>query len=561
MNNVIDPVDYAVISQAFLSIAREAGVKLIRSACSTIVREARDCAAALLDRDGRVVAQSELIPIQLGSVGPTAQSCLALYPAHTLGPGDFLINNDPYNGGQHLQDVFIYVPIFFAGEVIGFSGSVAHHIDLGGAKAGIATSASDLYQEGLVFPPTRYNFERDWNGGGFERFVRSNIRVPVQTIGDLNAQFAACHVAEARVLELASKFGAGTVSACMNELIDYSERRVRMAIAEIPNGVYHGEDAVDDDGISDQPLRVHASVTISDDSIAVDFAGTCDQVSRNINAPFASTVSATLCCIKPVLTAADIPFNAGASRPISVSAPLGCLLNPRHPAPVRARMEPSYRAFGAVMRALSQAAPERVIAAGFDSTFATAISRRRDDGFSVLLEVTGGGFGASPFGDGCDTVAGPLGNCSNTPIEVIDMEFDFLRAVEYAVLPDSDGAGEFRGGLGQRRAYEVLADGVTFAMYVDRMRLAPQGLNGGTEGRRSRVYVRRGAEIIELESKVSVSLRIGDILVLESGGGAGFGSPHSRAAGAIQRDIEDGLLSGERALEHYGFTIDTAGRV
>jgi N-methylhydantoinase B len=554
MSTVLDPVDYAVISQAFMSIAREAGVKLIRSACSTIVREARDCAAALLDRDGNVVAQSELIPIQLGSMGPTAQSCLALYPPDTLCPGDFLINNDPYNGGQHLQDVFIYAPIFFAAEVIGFSGSVAHHIDLGGAKAGIATSASDLYQEGLVFPPMRYNFERDWNGGAFERFVRSNIRVPVQTIGDLNAQFAACHVAQARVLELASKFGGDTVTASMAELLDYSERRVRLGIAELPNGVYHGEDAVDDDGIGDEPLRVQASVTISDESIAVDFAGTCDQVLRNINAPFASTVSATLCCIKPVLTGADIPFNSGASRPISVSAPLGCLLNPRHPAPVRARMEPSYRAFGAVMRALSCAAPERVIAAGFDSTFASAISRRQESGFSVLLEIIGGGFGASPTGDGCDTVAGPLGNCANTPIEVIDMEFDYLRPLEYSVLPDSAGGGEFRGGLGQRRAYEVLSDGVTFSMYVDRMRIAPQGLNGGADGRRARVYIRRGDNVIELESKVSVGLHKGDILVLESGGGAGFGSPSLRSPSAVERDVDDGLLSPLGASELYNYS-------
>ena len=543
MTRTLDPIDYAVVSQAFVSIAREAGAKLIRSACSTIVREARDCAAALLDCEGQVVAQSELIPIQLGSVGPTAQACLRHHPAETLRPGDFLINNDPYNGGQHLQDVFIYVPIFVKDQLIGFSGTVAHHIDLGGAKAGIATSASDVFQEGLVFPPTRYSFEHDWNGGNFERFVRSNIRVPIQTLGDLNAQFAACHVTQARVVELAEKFGVDTVMTCMAELIDYSERCVRTAIESIPNGVYVGEDAVDDDGITDRPLVVRASVRVEDRDIHVDFAGTCPQVPRNINAPFASTVSAALCCLKPVLTTAEVPFNAGASRPISVTAPLGCLLNPRHPAPVRARMEPSYRAFGAVMRALAQAVPEHVIAGGFDTTFATALSHRGESGFNVLLEVTGGGFGASPVADGCDTIAGPLGNCSNTPIEVVDMEFDFLRAVEYSVIPDSGGDGQFRGGLGQRRAYEVLTDGVTFAMYVDRMRIAPPGLNGGGEGKRARVHVLRDGQTIELESKVSAELRRGDIVVMDSGGGGGFGPADARSNTARQRDLDDGLVT------------------
>ena len=552
MKSSLDPVDYAVISQAFLSIAAEAGAKLVRSACSTIVREARDCAAALLDRDGQVVAQSELIPIQLGSVGPTMQACLAHHPVDTLEPGDFFINNDPYSGGQHLQDVFIYVPMFWHGEIIGFTGTVAHHVDLGGASAGIATSATDVYQEGLIFPPGRYSYQRDWNGGNLERFLRSNIRVPVQTLGDFNAQFAACHVGCSRVLELVEKHGADTVTASMRAFIDYSERRTRAAVSAVPDGVYQGEDAVDDDGIHPDPLPVRATVTVVGDSMTVDFEGSAPQVQRNINAPLASTCSAALCCLKSVLTGPDIPFNAGASRPFTISAPSGSLLNPTHPAPVRARMEPSYRVFGAVMRALAKAVPERVIANGFDTTFATAISHRGADGFKVLLEVTGGGFGASRGNDGCDAIAGPLGNCSNTPIEVIELEFDFLRPIEYALLPDSGGAGETRGGCGQVRGYEVLCDDTRFAMYTDRMKLAPQGQFGGRPGARVRVFVRRGDETIELESKAALDLQRGDIIMLCSGGGGGYGDPKHRSRALINHDVAQGLVSESAMLEDYG---------
>ena len=288
----LDPVDYAVISQALIAAAREMGAKLIRSAYSTIVREARDCSAALLDRDGNVVAQAELIPMQLGPIGATFAPCAALYPVETLVDGDFFVNNDPFNGGQHLQDVFIFHPIFVAGAVVGFSATVAHHLDLGGGSPGLNTSASDVYQEGLLIPPTKFNMARDWNGGMLERIVRANIRVPDQTIGDFNAQIAANAIGAARVQQLCEKYGVAAVMGTMSALLDYSERRVRAAILAAPDGVYYGEDAVDDDGLSEEPLRVRSKVTISGDRIEVDFEGTCPQVTRNLNSPFSSTISA-----------------------------------------------------------------------------------------------------------------------------------------------------------------------------------------------------------------------------------------------------------------------------
>ena len=539
----LDPVDYAVISQGLIAAAREMGAKLIRSAYSTIVREAQDASAALLDREGNVVAQAELIPMQLGPMKMTFVPCAATHPVDSLKPGDFYITNDPFNGGQHLPDVFIFSPVFFEGEVIGFGASVAHHLDLGGGAPGLNADASDIYQEGLQIPPSCYNMDRDWNGGPFERLVAANIRVPQLTIGDFNAQFAANAIGGLRLKQLASKFGRNAVLEAMAELLDYSERRVRASIAAIPDGLYEGEDAVDDDGLDDRPLPVRAQVRIDGDRLEIGFEGSAGQVARNLNCPFSSTVSAALACVKSVLTSADVPFNEGVKRPFKITAPYGSLLNPKPPAPVRARMEPAYRVFNAVMKALARAAPDRVIACGFDTTAVFALSHLADDGYRVYVEIFGGGYGASASADGCDAVDSPLSNCSNTPVEALDMEYDYFRVVDYALLPGSAGAGRFRGGLGFSRAYEITRDDVIFAIYADRFRIAPAGLFGGSDGARGCCSVLRDGDIIPVSSKAGMTLRRGDLLAIHTGGGGGYGNPCDRSQSAIEQDLAEGLAT------------------
>ena len=476
----LDQVDQAIISQALIAAAKEMGIKLVRSAYSPIVREANDCSAALLDAEGNVVSQAELIPMQLGPIGTTFRPCAERYPPENLEPGDFYINNDPYNGGQHVPDIFIFTPIFFSDRLVGFSATVAHHLDLGGGAPGLNMAAGDVHQEGLIFPPSRYNVNRDWNGGPFERLVRANVRVPEKTIGDCNAQFAANGVGARRVTELCEKFGADMVTEAMHGLLDYAEQRMRAAIAAAPDGVYVGEDQLDSDGENDEPLPVRARVEIAGDTVSVDYAGTCDQVRTNVNCPFASTIAAGLSCVKSVLTSPDIPFNEGAKRPISITAPYGSLLNPRPPAPVRARMLSAYRAYNAVMKALADAVPDQVMAAGFDTTHATCMSHLGEEGYGIYLEIFGGGYGASAVGDGCDAVDSPLSNCSNIPIEAIDMEHPFFRVSEYALVAGSGGGGEHRGGLGVRRVYEVLADDVEYQSYSDRFTIPPEGLSTAT---------------------------------------------------------------------------------
>ena len=554
----LNPADYAVISQALIAATHEMGAKLIRSAYSTIVRDASDASSALLDSDGQAVAQAELLIQQLGSLSATFGPCAEHHPVDTLVEGDFYINNDPFHGGQHLPDVFIFSPIFFEGELMGFGATVAHHIDIGGGAPGLNMGAREIYQEGLIIPPSRYNVERDWNGGSFERLIASNIRVPNQTIGDMNAQFAGNAIGAARVHQLCRKYGPEAVKETMALLIDYSERRMRAAIAEVPDGTFHGEDVIDDDGLGGGPLTVRATVTINGDEAAVDFEGTSDQIASNMNSPFASTVSAAIGCVKAALTSPDIPYNAGITRPVTVTAPYGSLLNPKPPAPVRARMTATNRVFNAVMKALAQVVPDKVIATGFDTTTGPYLSHRSDAGYKVYHEIIGGGYGASAHNNGCSGVDGPLGNCSNAPVETLDMDFDYFRVSEYSLIQDSGGGGEFRGGLGVRRRYEILKDDVQYAQYGDRFQFQPEGLFAGEPGSLAYCTIERGGEISQLKSKESAWLQTGDVLTVNTGGGGGYGSPTRRAGDQLDDDVEQGKVSPEAAAAVYGADIEAS---
>ena len=547
MPKKVSHVDQAVITRALLAGAHEMGAKLIRSAHSPIVREAQDCSAALLDRRGNVVAQSELIALQLGSITHTFRPCLELYDLDEIEPDDFFINNDPFHGGQHLPDIFIFSPVFFEDELVGFSATVVHHIDLGGGAPGLNPKAGDIHQEGLVFPPTKYSLTRDWNGGGLERFIASNVRMPEATIGDLNAQFAANAIGAERIRELCRKFGVDVVDAAMVEMLDYAERRIRSAIRAVPDGEYHGEAMIDDDGIGQVPVRVKAKLTVEGDGIEVDFAGSDPQVKTNMNNPFASTEAAAVACLKSVLTDPDVPINDGSTRAIKVTAPLGSVLNPTPPAPVRARLLPSYRVFNAVMMALSEVVPERVIAPGYDTTTAACLSEFRDGKYNIYLEIFGGGYGGGAHSDGVDGIDCALSNCANIPMEAMELDYPFFRVENYALIPDSGGKGKHRGGLGFEKSYRILEDGVTFATYGDRFRIAPPGLFGGGPGRHAENLIERDGETIVVGSKAGLELKKGDLLVMRTGGGGGYGAASERDARLEAEDLEEGLIT--RAAE------------
>ena len=388
------------------------------------------------------------------------------------------------------------------------------------------------------------------------------MRVPDLTIGDFNAQFAANAIGVLRVKQLCERYGADKVEAAMTEMQDYSERRVRAAIAQAPKGTFYGEDAVDDDGLTDDPLVVKAKVTIGDDSVEIDFEGTCAQVKRNLNCPYSSTLSAALCCVKSVLTSPDIPYNEGMARPIRIKVPYGSLLNPRPPAPVRARMIPAYRVFNAVMKAMAQALPDKVIATGFDCTTAFCLSQLGEKGYSVYLEIFGGGYGASKGADGCDAVDSPLSNCSNAPVESLDIDYDFFRIVGYELAPDSFGLGARRGGAGFIRRCEILQ---RRRAARDLLRPLPPRARGpaGRRARPARLLPHPSAPTARsrsCRSKAAVDLAKGDVVEMFVGGGGGFGRVSERPDAMIDRDLADGLLTRDPARRAQGRRDPRAAR-
>jgi len=548
MNTPLDQATFNIVSHGLHAIAQEMGEKLVRAAYSTIIREARDCSTALLDPDGRIVAQAQFCPIHMNSFGKVFEAFAHRLDLSRIKPHEALITNDPYSGAQHLNDIILFTPIFYEGSLIAFSASLGHHIDIGGGAAGPNARALDIYSEGLRIPPLKFNVDRDFGAGMLEQFIRINVRAPDQVMGDLRAQLAANRTGEARFIEMAGRFGAATVIQAAKQLQDYSERLTREAITAIPDGIYTAEDFVDDNGFTSDPLRVSVQVTVSGDTLSVDLAGSAAQTKGIINCPVASTISAVYGALALLLGGGSIPVNDGLYRPIrDVRVPHGSFLNPDQPVAVRARNSACHRVYNAIMLAMAPAAPDSVITSGHDTTNAIGMGHMDSDGYKVYMEVVGGGWGASAGADGADVVDGYVGNCSNIPVESLEQDYPFMRIEEYAIRRGSAGAGEHRGGLGARRTYRILSDDVAFNCYSDRFRIAPWGLFGGHPGTPTRFQIERGGETITLDSKVNAPLQKDDLLIIETAGGGGYGDPRKRDRQLLAKDLREGLLNSGQA--------------
>jgi N-methylhydantoinase B len=548
----VDGAAFNIISNGLHAVAQEMGEKLVRSAYSVIIREARDCSTSLLDPRGRIIAQAQFCPIHMNSFGKVFEAFAERYDLSRIQPEEGLITNDPYNGGQHLNDIVLFTPIFYRGEVLAYSASLGHHIDIGGGAAGPNARATDVFSEGLRIPPTRFDMERDLGAGILEQFLRSNVRAPDLVMGDIYAQIAANRTGRKRFVEMLDRFGVETVLEAAKELQDYSERLAREAIRAIPDGVYEAEDFVDDNGFTPEPLRVNVAVRVDGDRLEVDFAGSAGETQGMINSPLSSTISSVYGAVALLLGGGAIPVNDGLYRPIEVRVPLGSFLNPDRPLAVRARANACHRVYNAIMLAMSKAVPERVLTSGHDTTNAIGMGHLGKDGYRVYMEVVGGGWGASAGADGADVVDSYIGNCSNVPVEALERDYPFMTVEEYALRRGSSGAGARRGGLGARRVYRILDDGVSFNCYSDRFRIAPWGLFGGRPGEKTRFLVEREGETIALESKVNFPLRKGDRLVIEIAGGGGYGDPRTRSREDVESDLREGLITEAEALEVFG---------
>ncbi|MDX6604738.1 MAG: N-methylhydantoinase [Solirubrobacterales bacterium] len=496
----LDPITLQVLIGGLRAACDEMGASLIRSAYSANIKERHDCSTAIFDARGELVMQAEHIPVHLGSMPDAVAAVLG--EEHR--PGQAWILNDPYRGGTHLPDVTLVSPVFVGGELFGFAASRAHHADIGGpTPGGMPAFSKTLADEGVVIPPTRATEDE------LDRLA-AQMRAPHQRLADLRAQQAANRIGELRLAELAERHGPERLSEGMDEILAYSERRTRAALAALPDGTYSAEDLLEDDlpqGERDVVLRVEA--TIEGDRLRLDFGGTDPEVEGNLNCPLSVTKSAAFFAVR-VLTDPEAPPSAGAHRPIEVLAPPGCLLNARHPAAVAAgNVETSSRVADLVIAALAGARPVPAPGQGTMNNLTLA-----NEDFTYY-ETIGGGQGACPDADGPSAIHVAMSNTLNTPVEALESEFP-LRVRELSLRRGSGGAGSHHGGEGIVRELEALAP-MRFTLITERRRHPPPGRDGAGDGAPG-VNLRNGEP---LASKSEGDLSPGDRLKIETPGGAG----------------------------------------
>ena len=506
MSERLDPVTLQVLVGALRAACDEMGAVLIRAAHSVNIKERHDCSTALFGAGGELVMQAEHIPVHLGSMPDAVRAVLD--EEHR--PDRHWILNDPYRGGTHLPDITLITPVFApeGGEKpIGFAASRAHHADIGGpTPGGMPVDSTRLEDEGVVIPPTPVE-----GIAKLEAFAEQ-MRSPRQRRADLLAQRAANLIGTRRLHELAERRGLDLVLSGMDEILDYTERRTRAAIAELPDGRHEAADVLEDD-LHGGDLRLHVVAEIDGDGMRLDFSGTDPETAGNLNCPLSVTRSATFFAVR-VLTDPDAPPSAGAHRPIEVIAPEGCLLNARFPAAVAAgNTETSSRVADLVLDALSGATPAPAQGQGTMNNVILATEE------FTYYETLGGGQGACPNGDGPNAIHVAMSNTLNTPVEALESEFP-LRARELSVRRGSGGAGRTHGGEGLVRELEALAP-MSYTLVTERRRHAPGGRGGGEDGARGRNLLNGD----ELPSKAAGELRPGDRLRIETPGGGGRGAP------------------------------------
>lgn len=552
MTTPIPPIELEIIHNALTAAAAEMDVTVWRTSRSTIVRELLDYSTAIFDRDGWNVAQAARIPSHLNSMSYFLTELLAKHiPADDWKPGDIVVSNDPYCGGQHLPDIVAFKAVFLDGRRIGFVGTLCHHLDVGGSSPGsYGSSAIEIFQEGLRIPPIKL-FERGRLNEAVRAIILQNVRQPEILWGDLQSQLASLQIGAASIERLANKVGVGRFERALAQLLDTSEAGMRAVISRIPDGTYTFEDSIDDDGITFVPIRVHARVTVVGDAMTVDLSGCGPQAMGPSNATLASTCSAVFYAL---MASADVPIasNAGCYRPVTIIAPEGLCVNAAYPAPVVHRIAIGHRLATVLFGALHQAIPDRMPAAYYAVSYVVTFQTIDPKlGRKVLVEIEIGGCGALPYSDGSSAHSFGMHNNSNIPIEMIesDMPLTFLG---YGLLTDSGGPGQRRGGLGLWREWRIDSERAQLSTNLDRFKFRPFGLAGGEAAAASALYLIRNGERQAMASKVTnVMLRKGDIVRLETSGGGGFGEPRLRARELVERDVRLGYVSREAAEKHY----------
>ena len=539
----IDPVTLEVLRNKLDGIANEMQSTLVRSSFSPIVKEGLDASACLFSVSGETLAQSISIPIHLATLIPVIETFLTRFPLAGLGAGDLLIMNDPYLGGTHLPDIAVAMPIMHRGKPIALAAAMTHHQDVGGMAPGsVPTNATEVFQEGVRIPPLKLR-----DGGvmneTFIAMMRQNVRMPDAFMGDLNAQIAACTVGARRLDEVAEKYGAELLQSACSELLDRSEQMTRASLRAIPNGIYSYTDHLDNDGIElDRPIPIKATVQVQDGEITCSFEGTADQVRGPFNCVPSGTAAAALFAVRAI-TDPEIPTNGGCFRPVHLILREGSLVNPKAPAPVNSRTATIKRITGCILGALKDVLPDRIPADSGGELLILSFGGQREDGSTFVVgDLIASGSGASSRHDGVDMIETDATNCMNLPVEALELDAP-IRVHQFGLSPGSGGPGQFRGGLGCRRVYEIMAGEVTVTYRGERHNHPARGSQGGEPGGLASARILRASGGEEtIPSKQVATLYTGDRLCIETAGGGGYGPPARRGPEAWLDDLASGKV-------------------
>jgi N-methylhydantoinase B len=548
----IDPITLEVVANALMAASEEVAASLIRTAYSSNIKERGDCSVGIFDGKGRLIVQAEHIPIHLGSMLGIVEHIGKRFEPADIHPGDVFLANDPYTGGgTHLPDIAVAQPAFFDGQLVGFVVNIAHHSDIGGRVPGSNSGDTQhIFEEGLRLPPVKV-----MNAGTLDQdilgIIMLNSRLPRERLGDLKAQIASTFVGVQRIEKLFQKYGHEELNACLEEMLDYAERRIRAKIKAIPDGVYRFTDYLDEDGYKlDEPIPISVALTIRNDTLSLNFAGSGREATGALNVVNEALKATVFYAIKALLDP-GAPSNAGFQRALNIVAPPRTIVNCRPPAPVSARTETCQRIVDAIFGAMAEALPERVLA-GCCSTLnginISGVDPRSGD-FYVYPETIGGGMGARPTKDGLDGVHVHVTNSSNLPIEALETEYP-LRVERYELVKDSGGRGTYRGGMGIRRDIRIIGHVAELSTHADRQRFSPWGLQGGTAGARGKLVVnlgRKNARVLPSGKNSNVRLQKNDVISVITPGGGAFGPIKKRPRAALERDVQEEIVSAKKA--------------
>ena len=550
-----DPIAFELFKNALFSIADEMALTITRTTYSGVLKDNMDFSTAFADADGRLVAQGLTLPGHLGSI-PTALEATMRHYGDRMAPGDIFILNDPFDGGMHLPDIFIFQPIFVENQRLAFAATVCHHTDVGGRVAGSnASDSTEIYAEGLRIPPLKM-YEAGKRNDTLFAMIEKNVRIPVKVFGDLRAQLAACHIADTQFRDLVNKYGAETVQDYMREVVDYAERLTRSAIRKLPDGIYSFEDWIDDDGIDvGVPIRLFVTFTKRGDQLSADWTGTSPQVKGAINNTLSFTKAATYCAVRSILPQ-GIPNNEGVFRAIDVTAPPGTIANAVLPAACAARGLTGFRMVDCCFGALAKMVPDQVFAASDGGNTGISIggydAERRP---FIYVDFTCGTWGGRPFADGLDGNSNMFANMASASVEITEVEHP-IEILAYEFVPDKAGAGKYRGGTPYRRDYRFLETEGVLQVRADRHTFRPYGLYGGYPGEPSMNWLNPDSDRQVLHSKVTMTIAKGDVFRHEVAGAGGWGDPLERDPQAVLKDVRNELIRLQTAADDYGVVID-----